>query len=188
MCLPVIFASIALLLLLIPLASSFRISIEFIVRESSATYTIKGTVFKYVKVMEVNNTSRKRKHKRRETHKRKKGFGEKLPNLIQTALKNRKGKMLHIEELSLRGTFSIEDAAANAVIYGILLIIWQFLLIYLAANFKLEHQYYNFIPDFQNDRNEMMLHVIFRVVVLKAIWLIITWFIETRRKNFNKSE
>lgn len=188
MYLPVILAFIALLSVLL-LFLSIRISIEFIARETGITYTIKGSVFRYLKVLEVKSGTEKRGKKRWKTgYKEKRLVREKLLGLLQTAVKKRKGRMFHIEELSLNGTFSLEDAAANAVIYGLLLILWQFLLIFLAANFKLERQNYNFMPDFQNDKNEMMFHIIFRVILLKIILLIIHWSVDTKGKKFNKSE
>jgi len=188
MYLPVILASIALLSMLL-LFLSIRISIEFIARETGITYTIKGSVFRYVKVLEVKSGTEKRWKKRRKAgSKERRLVRDRLPGLIQTALKRRKGRMFHIEELSLNGTFSIKDAAANAVIYGVLLILWQFLLIFLAANFKLERHNYNFMPDFKNNKNEMMLHIIFRFIPLKIILLIIHWIADTNGKKFNKSE
>lgn len=161
------------LLLLVLLFISFRISIELIANETGITYTIKGNILKVIKVFEVKN-GREGKKKRWTTDRQEKGaLRKKFLGIIKTAIDDRRGKIFHIEKLSLTGSFSLNDAAANAILYGFFLTLWQFLLIFLAANFRLEHQNYNFLPDFQHDRNEMIFHAIFRVVIVNMVLLLI---------------
>lgn len=104
--------------------------------------------------------------------------------IIGRAVKNKKGKIFHIEKLSLKGTFSIEDAAANAILHGVFMILWQFLLIFLASNFRLEHQHYNLLPDFEHDRNKMIFQAILRVVILNMVLFSIHSFFESKNKKF----
>ncbi len=182
MILTVILIFVVFLLLLLLL--SFRINIELIARDSGIAYTIKGNILKVIKVFEVKSGSEEAGKKVWETDEKEQGFIRKrLFGIIKEALTEQKGKIFHIEKLSVDGTFSIEDAAANAILHGLFLTLWQFLLIFLAANFTLEHQTYNFLPDFRNDRNEFIFHVIFRVVIINMLLLVLHTLIEARKKK-----
>lgn len=187
MVLPVFLTPVFLLLLL--LLISFRINIEFIAKDSGMTYTIKGNILKVVKVFEIKSGREEKRKKHWRVNNKEKGFIRKrLIGIIKTAIDDQRGKIFHIEKLSVNGTFSIEDAAANAILYGLFLILWQFLLIFLSANFKLEHENFNFLPDFRNDRNELIFHVIFRVVIFNIVMLVLHNLIEARKKKTRKSE
>jgi hypothetical protein len=179
---PVILVAVVFIVLL--LLISFRINIELIATDSGITYTIKGSILKVVKVFEVKSGSEEMGKKTWQTSEKEQGFIRKrLFGVIREAITEQKGKVFHIEKLSVDGTFSIEDAAANAILHGLFLTLWQFLLIFLAANFTLEHQYYNFLPDFRNDRNEFIFHVIFRVVIFNMVMLVLHTMIEARKKK-----
>ncbi len=195
MLLPVIL--IFLTLLFIILLLSFRIFVELIAKNSGITYTIKATIFKYIKVVEVKSgqKSKQKKPKRgAEVSKKKwetsakenKAIHERVINIISVVLKENRGKVFHIEELSLSGLFSIEDAAVDAILYGIFLALWQFLIIFLSANFRVEHQSYKFYPDFQNNKNELIFHGILRVVLIKVLLLVVENNIHTKLKKFRK--
>lgn len=182
MILPVFLILIALIALF--LLNSFRINIELVARDASVNYTIRGSVLKVIKVFEVKSGDEEKKGKPRKTKGNKKGsFGKRVLVAIRKAILEHRGKIIHIERLSVDGTFSIEDAAVNAVLYGIFLTLWQFLLLFLAANFRLEHQSYNFMPDFRNDRNEFIFNAILRVVILNMVLLVIHTMLADRRKN-----
>lgn len=180
MYLPVLLVFVAFLLLLRFL--SLRISVELIAKDSGITYTIKGSIFKFIKVMEIKSGTEKKKEWKIDA-----GedlfIREKVLGLLGSALKKNKGKIFHIEKLSVKGSFSIKDAAADAILYGTFIMLWQFLLIFLSANFSLEHQNYSFYPDFQNNKNELIFHLIFRVVILKVVLLSVNYLIKTRREN-----
>ncbi|NLM09520.1 MAG: DUF2953 domain-containing protein [Clostridiaceae bacterium] len=176
MFLPVILFFVAILLLM--LFMSLRISIELTAKSSGITYTVKGSIFKYIKIVEVKSGTKKQKRQEKDSEKKR----ERILDLIRIAIN---GKIFHIEKLSLSGTFSINDAAANAVLYGTFLTLWQFIIILLSANFKLEHQNYSFYPDFQNDKNELIFQLILRVVILKALSLIINYYLESKTKINN---
>lgn len=181
MILPVIFVSAIFLLLLL---ISFRINIELIAKDSGITYTIKGSLLKVVKVFEIKSGSEEMGRKVWQTDEKEQSFIRKrLFGIIKEAITEQRGKIFHIEKLSVDGTFSIEDAAANAILHGLFLTLWQFLLIFLAANFTLEHQNYNFLPDFRNDRNEFIFHVIFRVVIIQMVLLVLHTLMEARKKK-----
>jgi len=173
-----IFVAVFLFLLFM----SLRISIEVMVKNSNITYAIKGIIFKYVKIVEIKSGTKKPKKSDRVDKKR-----EKLLGIVETAMKKNRGKIVHIEKLSLSGTFSFDDAAVNAILHGLFIILWQFFIVFLSANFTFEHQNYNFYPDFQNDKNELIFQVILRIVIIKALALIITYYFESRIKNKNKS-
>jgi len=182
MILPVILVPVAFLLLLLLL--SFRINIELIAKDSGITYTISGSILKVVKIYEVKSGSENMGKKVWKTGaKEQNTIRKRLLGVIKEAITEQKGKIFHIEKLSVNGTFSTEDAAANAILHGLFLTLWQFLLIFLAANFTLEHQNYNFLPDFRNDRNEFIFHVIFRVVIIKMLLLVLHTLIESRKKK-----
>ena len=57
--LPVIFIFLSFLFLILLL--SFRISLEVIAKKSGITYTVKATLFKYVKVVEVKSGQKNEK-------------------------------------------------------------------------------------------------------------------------------
>jgi hypothetical protein len=182
MILPAILVSAVLILLL--LLISFRINIELIARDSGITYTVKGSILKVIKVFEIKSGSEEKGKKNWQTDEKEQGFIRKrLLGIIKEAITEQRGKIFHIEKLSVDGTFSIEDAAANAILHGLFLTLWQFLLIFLAANFTLEHQNYNFLPDFRNDRNEFIFHVIFRVLIIHMVLLVLHTLIEARKKK-----
>jgi energy-coupling factor transporter transmembrane protein EcfT len=186
MILPVIFVLAGFVLLLLLL--SFRIHIELIATDSGITYTISGNIMKVVKIYEVKSGSGdKDKKMRKAGGKDKDTIRKRLLGVIKEAITEQRGKIFHIEKLSVDGTFSIEDAAANALLYGLFLTLWQFLLIFLSANFTLEHQKYNFMPDFRNDRNEFIFHAIFRVVIIRMLLLVIHSLIESRKKKTEQS-
>lgn len=170
--------------LLIALFMSIRISIELVAKNSGITYTVKGSIFKYINVVEVKSGIKKRKRENEKTDRKR----EKVLGLIKAAVIRDKGKIFHIEKLSLTGTFSIEDAAANAILYGAFIVLWQFILLILSANFKLEHQNYSFYPDYQNGKNELIFQAILRVVIFKVLLLLINYFIELKKQKKNKAE
>lgn len=176
MILPVVLSVAAFFVLL--LFMSLRISVEVVAENSGIRYTVKGSILKYIKIAEVKSGVKKKDKPGEKDKKR-----EKILGLVKTAFKKNNGKIFHIEKLSLTGTFSVEDAAANAVLHGFFIILWQFFLIFLSANFKLEHQYYRFYPDFQNDRNEFIFQIILRVVIFRALLLIIRYWINSKFKN-----
>lgn len=180
MILPVILVFVVFLLLLL----SFRINIELIARDSGITFTVKGSILKVIKVFEVKSGSEKMGKKVWQTGDKERGIiRRRVFGIIREALTERKGKIFHIEKLTVDGTFSIEDAAADAILHGLFLTLWQFLLIFLAANFTLEHQNYNFLPDFRNGRNEFIFHIIFRVVIINMLLLVLHTFMEARKKK-----
>lgn len=176
MYLPVILVLAAILAAM--LFMSLRISVEFTAKSSGVTYTIKGSIFKYISIMEVKSgTGRKRRHEEKSGTRR-----EKILDLVRVAIDRKNGKIFHIEKLSLSGTFTTMDAAADSILYGTFLILWQFILILLSANFKLEHQNYSFYPDFHNNRNELIFRLILRVVIFKALLLIIKYYLDSKTK------
>ncbi|NLN64832.1 MAG: hypothetical protein GX144_05395 [Clostridiaceae bacterium] len=182
MILPAVFVPVLLISLL--LLISFRINIVFIAKDTGITYTIKGDLLKVIKVFEIKSGRDEREKKNWQINQKEKGvLRARFLGLINQAIQEQRGKIFHIEKLSIDGTFSIEDAAANAVLYGLFLILWQFVLIFLAKNFKLEHQYYNFLPDFQNDKNELIFQAIFRVVIFKMLLLVAHNLIATVKKK-----
>jgi len=120
-----------------------------------------------------------------------KGKGEKYLNILKNALKEPELRLIVVERLVLEGTYSIGDAAVNAILFGILIILWQILIIYLSENYKLEHESFRFKPDFQSDRNNFKFHVTLRAAIYKIVWLILKHTIKTHRANgkeFNKTE
>lgn len=173
-------------LLLLLLLLSLRISVEFIAKDTGISYSVRGSVFKFLKLFELK--SGVTANKKRSYEEGKETIREKILSMVDNAIKEHRGKIFHIEKLSLKGTFSIEDAAANAILYGLFMILWQFLLIFLSTHFKLEHQNYNFLPDFQHDRNELTFHAILRVVLFNLVVFIIHNLIDERRKKYSKSE
>ncbi|MBP7176342.1 MAG: hypothetical protein KBA53_09045 [Thermoclostridium sp.] len=182
----IIFLSLLLLFLFI----RFRIYIEFTAKESGINYTIRGKILKVIKVFEVNGDSdekgekSKRSKKASKSNKKKKDSKDvSFPRIIRKVIEKRNGKLIHIEKLSVDGTFSIEDAAANALLHGLFLTLWQFLVIFLAANFSLEHQSYNFLPDFQKDRNEIFFCTILRVESVHMVLLVLHILMEARKKK-----
>jgi hypothetical protein len=193
--LPVIFIFLSFLFLILLL--SFRISLEVIAKKSGIAYTVKATLFKYVKVVEVKSGQKKTKKSEKSTEGRKKkwktsdkeskAIHERVIDIIYAILKKNRGKIFHIEELSISGSFSLEDAALDAILYGTLIILWQFLIIYLSANFSLEHQSFKFYPDFKNNTNELVFHGILRVVIIQAIFVLIKYSID-KKKIKRKSE
>jgi len=175
---------IPFLLILLLLLTNFRIWVEFIARDSTVTYTIKGTILKYVPIFEVKSgTEKKGRKKWRLGSKEKKTIRTNFINLIVGAVRKNKGKMLHIEKLELTGSFSVEDAAANAILYGIFLVLWNYFIIALSAWFNLEHGNFNVVPDFQNNRNRFMFHAVFRVMLLNVLILIL--FCTDKQLNFS---
>ena len=182
MILPAVFVPVLLISLLLLISS--RINIVFIAKDTGITYTIKGDLLKVIKVFEIKSGRDEREKKNWQINQKEKGvLRARFLGLINQAIQEQRGKIFHIEKLSIDGTFSIEDAAANAVLYGLFLILWQFVLIFLAKNFKLEHQYYNFLPDFQNDKNELIFQAIFRVVIFKMLLLVAHNLIATVKKK-----
>lgn len=177
MYLPVILVLAGVLVFI--LLMSLRISVEVIARSSGITYTVKGSILKYIKIAEVKSGSRKKKKGKKDTEKKR----EKLLGIIKTAVKKNNGKIFHVEKLSLTGSFSLEDAAADAILYGTFLILWQFIIIFLSANFKFEHQNYSFYPDFQNNKNELIFQLILRVVILRVLLLLINYYFESKISN-----
>ncbi|HEY8422697.1 MAG TPA: DUF2953 domain-containing protein [Thermoclostridium sp.] len=181
MYLPVILFFIAVFVSV--LFMSLRISIEVIAENSGVTYSVKGIILKYIKIAEVKSGTEKPKKPQKAEKER-----EKILGIIKTAMKKNNGKIFHIEKLSLTGTFSVDDAAANAILYGFFIILWQFIIIFLSAHFTFEHQNYGLYPDFQNDKNELIFQVILRVVILKALLLVLTYYFESKVKNKRKAE
>ena len=179
---PVIIVLIIFLLLLLFLFIRFRIYIEFTAKESEITYTIKGKILKVIKVFEVNS-GEKDKKQAKINEKKEYSKDNNVLKIFRKVIAEQRGKLIHIEKLSVDGTFSIEDAAANALLYGLFLTLWQFLLIFLAANFSLEHQSYNFLPDFQKDRNEMVFCSILRVEAVHMVLLVLHILMEARKKK-----
>ena len=122
--LPVIFIFLSFLFLILLL--SFRISLEVIAKKSGITYTVKATLFKYVKVVEVKSGQKKTKKSEKSTEGRKKkwktsdkeskAIHERVIDIIYAILKKNRGKIFHIEELSISGSFSLEDAALDAIL------------------------------------------------------------------------
>ncbi len=180
MVLPVFLILAALIFILM---NSFRIHIELTARDERISYTIRGSILKVITLFRVTDGDEEKRRKPESDGKEKGSFGKRVFGIIREAILDHRGKIIHIEKLSVDGTFSIEDAAANAILYGIFLSLWQFLLIFLAANFRLEHQSYNFLPDFRNDRNEFIFHLIFRVVILNMVLLVIHTMIVNRKKK-----
>lgn len=173
-----------LAILIFVLMNSFRIQIELSAREEIISYTIRGSILKVITLFKITDNDEKKSRKPQKSDGKEKGsFGKRVFEIIREAILDHRGKIIHIERLSVDGTFSIEDAAANAILYGIFLSLWQFLLIFLAANFRLEHQSYNFLPDFRNDRNEFIFQLIFRVVILNMVLLVIHTMIVNRKKK-----
>ena len=172
MYLPVFFVLFLLILLL--LLTNFRIQIELIAVVVGFAFTIFGTVLKYIPVFEVKGGAEEKGKKQWKLgSKEKETVRKRFINLIVGAVRKNKGKILHIEKLELTGSFSTEDAAANAIIYGIILALWNFLVIVLSAWFNLEHGNFNLVPDFQNNRNELIFHAVIRVMLLKILILIL---------------
>jgi hypothetical protein len=156
------------------LLANFRIWVELIAKDSSFTYTIKGTILKYIPIFEIKSgTEKKGRKKWRLGSKEKKTVRTDFLNLIGGAIRKNKGKILHIEKLELTGSFSVEDAAANAIIYGIILVLWNYFIIALSAWFSLEHGSFSLVPDFQNNTNKLMFHAVFRVMLLNVLILIL---------------
>jgi len=177
MYLPVILCIAAVVLLM--LFMSLRISVELTAEESGISYTIRGNIFRYIKKMEIRSGSGRKRVNKKKGEKR----HDKLLGIIKTAIRKNNGKVIHVEKLSLTGTFSIEDAAANAILYGIFLILWQYIILFLSANFTFEHHNYNLRPDFQNNKNSLFFQIVMRIVVLKALLLLIKHYLETKIKN-----
>ena len=172
------------ILILLLLFISFRINIELIASETGITYTVKGSLLKVIKLFEVKSGEEAKGGKSWQTDEKEQAFLRKrVFGILWEAMVEHKGKVLHIEKLSVNGTFSIEDAAANALLYGLFMALWQFLLIFLAANFTLENQCYHFMPDFRHDRNELIFHAIFRILILHVLMLVIHNLIEARKKK-----
>ncbi len=163
------------------LLGSLRISVWLVAKDTGITYNIQLNILKFIKVFEVKSGTRKRKKRRKSETKEKKRAHSTVYGIFSHALHNHKGKVLHIEKLDLQGTFSTKDAAANAILFGILMILWQWLLIFLTAHFSLEHQNFHILPDFQNHRNEMVLHFIFRIVFMKILFLILSSLMKRQR-------
>jgi len=173
MYLPVFFILFLLILLLL---SNFRIWVELIARDAGIAYTIKGTVLKYIPVFEIKGGTEEKGGKQwRLGSKEKKTIRTKFLNLIVGAVRRNKGKLLHIEKLELTGSFSFDDAAADAIIYGIILSLWNYLIIALSAWFSLEHGNFSLVPDFQNNRNKLMFHAVLRIMLLNVLVLILLY-------------
>ncbi len=177
------------LIITILLLFSLRISLELLAKEEDITYTVKGSIFKHLKVFEIKKGTEDEGKKRWKTDwKENKFIKTKVLSIYDSALKKHAGKVLHIEKLELHGTFSVEDAAVDAILYGVFLALWQFLLIFLSANFSLEHQCFNFLPDFNKNRNKLIFHAIFRIVIINILWLIIWIKIEDKRNRKKNSD
>jgi len=173
MCLPVIFCIAAVITLM--LSMSLRISVEVTAGDSGINYTIRGSILRYIKILEIKSgTEKKRKPKKKSEKKR-----DRILGIVKAAFKKKNGKMIHVEKLSLTGTFSTEDAAADAILHGLFIILWQFIIIFLSANFTFEHQNYNFLPDFQNNRNELVFQLILRIVILNALIVLIRYYLSS---------
>ncbi|AGC67578.1 hypothetical protein Cst_c05560 [Thermoclostridium stercorarium subsp. stercorarium DSM 8532] len=177
MYLPVVFCIIALII--VALFMSLRISIEFTAGSEGISYTVKGIVFKYIKILEIKSNSEK-KRKKTKGGEKKRG---RILGIIRTAMRKKNGKAVHIEKFSLTGTFSVDDAAANAILYGGFIILWQFAVLFLSEHFTFEHQNYAFYPDFQNDKTEFIFQIIFRVVIFKALLLLARYWLESKINN-----
>jgi hypothetical protein len=175
---------IIFLLVLLLLLANFRIHVELIAKDADITYTIKGTILKYIPIFEIKSgTEKKGRKKWRLGLKEKKTVRTNFLNLIAGAIRKNRGKMLHIEKLELTGSFSVEDAAVNAIIYGIILVLWNYFIITLSAWFSLEHGNFSLIPDFQNNANRLMFHAVFRVMLLNVFILLL--FSNDKQLNFN---
>lgn len=166
---------IALLLILMLLLVNFRVFVELAANDSGIAYTIKGTVLKYIPVFEIKSGTEKKGRKQWKLgSKEKRTIRTRFFNLIIGAIRKNKGKALHIEKLEVMGTFSAEDAAVNAIIYGIIIALWNCFIIMLSAWFSLEHGNFNLIPDFHNNRNEFMFHAVIRIMLLKILIIILS--------------
>jgi len=175
MYMPVFLISFFLLILLLLLAN-FRIFVEFIAKDAGIAYTVKGTILKYIPVFEIKRGTEEKGRKQWMLGlKEKRTLHRNFLNLIVGAVRKNKGKKLHIEKLELTGSFSIEDAAANAIIYGIILSLWNCFIILLSAWFSLEHGNFSLVPDFQNNRNKLMFHAVFRIMLLNVLVLILLY-------------
>lgn len=180
MYLPVLLFLAALLIFV--LFMSFRISIEVVADNSGISYTVTGSILKHIKVVEVKSDFNK--PKKPKTDKSENIFSRnKILGFIKSAVEKDRGKIFHIEKLSLAGKFSIGDAAADAILYVFFIVLWQFIIIFFSSKFKLEHQNYSLYPDFQNENTELIFQMILRVVILKALLMIINYFFESKRKN-----
>lgn len=72
MYLPVVFCIIALII--VALFMSLRISIEFTAGSEGISYTVKGIVFKYIKILEIKSNSEKKEKRRKAAKKNVEGF------------------------------------------------------------------------------------------------------------------
>jgi hypothetical protein len=175
-----------LLLIIVVLLSlsSVRLSIVLNIKDNILAYEITGSLFKYIKIFEVKSGVEKKGARIWKKYRDEKRYkGDKNTRILKKALKERKTRMIHVEKLLLEGTYSIGDAAANAILFGIFMALWQILLIYLNEHFKLDHQNFKLKPDFHNDRNDVNFHVVLRTTVYKIIWLLCIFIISTHMKN-----
>ena len=172
--------------------SSVRLLITLNIKDNILAYEISCSLLSYIKIFEIKSgVKKKRTGLWKKYRNEKKSEGGKLGRILKKALKERKTRMIHVEKLLLEGTYSIGDAAANAILFGVFMALWQILLIYLNEHFKLDHQNFKLKPDFHNDRNDVNFHVVLRTTVYKIIWLLCIFFISTHMKNkkeFNNTE
>lgn len=178
------------LFLFIMSLTSARLSIVLELRDDIFAYRVTGSILKYITVFTVKSGVKK-EGRWRKVWKGKKNKEGKYLNILKNVLEERKLRLIDVERLVLEGTYSIGDAAVNAILYGVFMALWQFFLIYLNEHFKLKHQSFRLKPDFQNDRIDLKFQIILRAAVFKIVWMIFFYVIKThkhRGKEFNKSE
>lgn len=161
--------------------TSARISVVLALNDDVFEYKIKGSILKHITVFAIKSGVDKEGRQFGKKSKGKKNREDKFLNILKNALKGRKLRLIHVERLVLEGTYSIGDAAANAILFGLFMALWQFLLLYLNEHFKLEHQSFRLKPDFQNDRNNFTFHIILRAAVFKIVWLLLLHFLKEHR-------
>lgn len=159
-------------LIVLVLLASARISINLNVKDGALVYRITGSILWYIKIFEIKSGIEKKTKKRFGGFKEERGTtGGNFFEIIKKVLKRRKLRIIHIDRLIIEGTYSIGDAAANAILFGLFITLWQFLLIFLNEKFKLEYHSFKLIPDFQKDKNDIIFHAILRATVFNLIWL-----------------
>ncbi|NLY18579.1 MAG: DUF2953 domain-containing protein [Clostridiaceae bacterium] len=171
------------LFIAIMLLTSARISVVLNFSDNIFAYRITGSILKYITVFAIKSGGEKERQKR---DKVRKGTGSKegkYLNLLKSALLERKLKLIHVEKLELEGTYSIGDAAVNAIFFGIFMALWQLLLIILNERFRLEHQSFRLRPDFHNAGNNFKFHLVLRAAIYKILWLLLFDIIKTRKSE-----
>ncbi len=159
--------------------SNLRVSFLLNVKSCTITYKMTGRILKYIKIFEVKSGDEKKKRNNWKKSRNETKPGNRIYyKILQKAFKGRKMRMIHIERLILEGTYSIGDAAVNAIFLGFFMALWQLLLLFLNERFILEQQKFEFTPDFHNDQNDFFLQIILRVTLLKFIWLILIFYIK----------